>query len=125
MLMATDTAIRKNERSPLIFFTALGAILTIVELWRVEKIQIRIISFHDWMLVGFFPIFLLSLSLRTRRVKKQPQATEKQISLPELDLDAMPDPNLVGLFKITNYVMWFYVAEIVVMHVLRASGISV
>lgn len=99
ILMATDTAIRK-KRSPLIFFTTVGAILTIVGLWRVEKIQIRIISFHDWMLVGFFPIFLLSLSLRTRRVKKQPQATGKQISLPELDLDAIPDPNLVGLFKI-------------------------
>lgn len=125
MLMATDTEIRKNESRALIFFAAVGAILMIVGLWRVEKIQIGIISFHDWMLVGLFPIFILSLSLRTRRVKKQSQATGKRISLPELDLDAIPDPNLVGLFKSTNYVMWLYVTAIVATQVLRVSGISV
>jgi hypothetical protein len=113
--MGADKDVRVKEKTALVFFALLGTILTVIGLWRFEVTQITSISLQDRILVGFFPILVLGLFLRSRLIKLQSKATGKACSMLDLTLAEIPNPNLAKQFRIINTVMWLYAAIVVLM----------
>ena len=114
-LMAADKDVRAKEKRALVFFGLLGTILTVIGLWRFEVTQIASISLHDWILLGFWPVFGVSLFLRSKLIRLQSKATGNACSMLDLDLAEIPNRNLVRQFRIVNAMMWSYATIIIVM----------
>lgn len=125
VFMATDDYCRKKEKNSLRFLMLVGVVLTAVGLWRFKIDQLREVSIHDWVLLSFLPISFLYLRLKTTLVKKQSEAQEQEISLVELNLDAIPDKCLVRQFRILSVVMWGYAVAMLVFHLWSRSGVSI
>jgi len=123
--MATDDYCRTHEKNALRFLVVVGAALTTIGVWGFEIDHFREFSFHDWMLLGFFPIILLYLRLNAKLVKKQSEAQGRDLSLVELELDAIPEKGLVRQFRILRAIMWGYAALVLIVHLWSGSEISI
>lgn len=123
--MATDDYCKTHERNALRFLVVVGVALTAIGLWGFEIDHFRQVSFRDWILVGFFPIILLYLRLKAKLVKKQSEVQGRDLSLVELELDAIPDMGLVKQFRRLSAIMWGYAALVLVVHLWSGSGISI
>lgn len=123
--MATDDYCRTHEKNALRFLVVVGVALTAIGVWGFEIDHVRQVSFHDWILIGFFPIILLYLRLKAKLVKKQSEAQGRDLSLVALDLDAITDKGLVKQFRILSAIMWGYAALVVIVHLWSRSGISI
>jgi hypothetical protein len=113
VFMGADKAIRVGEKRALVFFAVLGTTLTVIGLWQFEVPQIASVSLRDWVLIGFFPIFVLSLFLRSRLIRLQSTTTGKACSVLDLNLAEIPDRRLVRKFRVVNTAMWLYAAMII------------
>ena len=123
--MATDDYCKTHEKNALRFLVVLGSVLTVVGVWGFEVDSIRQVSLQDWALVGFFPIVLLYLRLKAKLVKKQSEVQGRDLSLVELDLDAVPEKDLVRQFRNMSAVMWSYAVLVLGVHIWVGSGISI
>ena len=122
--MATDDYCKTHEKNALRFLVVLGSVLTVVGVWGFVD-SIRQVSLQDWALVGFFPIVLLYLRLKAKLVKKQSEVQGRDLSLVELDLDAVPEKDLVRQFRNMSAVMWSYAVLVLGVHIWVGSGISI
>lgn len=123
--MAADEYCRTHEKNALRFLVVVGVALTAIGAWGFEIDHFRRVSFHDWILVGFFPIILLYLRLRSKLVKRQSEVQGRDLSLVELELDAITDKGLVKQFRILSAIMWGYAALVLIVNLSSGSGISI
>ncbi len=124
VFMLADDYCRKNERSAINFLVVLGAVLTIVAIYNFDVNNISMVSMHDWIVLGFFPIILINLKFRMLLSKMQSGAAGRKSSLIELDLAEIEDKQLVSKFKKSNIVMWVYVVGMISVNIFSKSNIS-
>ncbi|UTW12819.1 hypothetical protein [Marinobacterium rhizophilum] len=110
--MSTDDYCRMHEKNALRFFVVTGIGLAVVGVWNFEIDHFILVSIHDWLLVGFFPIFLLYL-----RFKKKIDGNKFDNQNCELEIDASLDQKLVRRLRALTAIMWAYAALIMVVHV--------
>lgn len=123
--MATDDYCRTHEKNALRFLVVVGLALTAIGVWGFEIGHFHQVSLHDWILVGFFPITLMHLRLKAKLAKKQSEAQGRDLSLVELELDAIPEKGLVRQFRILSAFMWGYAALVLIVHFWSGSEISI
>ena len=123
--MAMDDYCRKSEKNALRFLMLAGVALTAIGVWELETDRLREVSFHDWALLGFLPIFLLHLRLKSNLVKKQSWVRGRQLSLFELKLDAIPEKRLVTRLRILSAFMWVYAVAVLFVHLWGTNGVSI
>lgn len=120
--MAVDKGVRVKEKRALLFFAFLGTTLTVIGLWQFEVTQLTRVSPRDWVLVGFFPVFVLGLFLRSKLIKLQSRTTGRARSMLDLNLADVPDRKLVRQFLIVNTMVWLYAAVIILVQVGLVAG---
>lgn len=123
--MATDDYCRTHEKHALRFLMALGVTLTAIGMWNFEIDHLHQVSFHDWILAGFFPITLLYLRLKSKLIKQQAEDQGRDLSLVELDLKKVTDKRLIKQFRIVNSIMWGYAAVVLIIYFLSGNGLSI
>ena len=97
--MATDEYCRVNEARTLRFLVGTGIVLILVGVWSFEVTAFDRVSLSDWLMVGFFPIFLVYLRLKTQLTKLQAQHQGRVTSLSELDLDVISESHWSESFR--------------------------
>ncbi len=112
--MAADDKLRRTERRSLFILSVFGATFSIIGIWNFDLHQLSNVSFTDWVLIGFFPIFILDLATRRRLAKAQTKSLERECSIFELSIREIPDKGLVTRYHIINKVMWGYAVIVLV-----------
>ncbi len=123
--MATDDKVRRTERRSLVVLAAFGATFSIIGIWNFEIHQLLNVPFTDWMLMGFFPIFILYLTTRRRLVKAQSKSLERECSIFELSIKDIPDKGLVMRYHVINKVMWGYAVIALVALIFGGRDVSI
>lgn len=123
--MATDDYCKKHEKVALRFLVVVGVALTTLGAWRFEIDQYREVQIHDLLLLGFLPISLLYLRQKTHLVKNQSEAQGREVSLLELNLEAVTEKGAVRTFLLLRVVMWGYAVVLLIIHLWSESGNSI
>jgi hypothetical protein len=123
--MATDEYCRVNEARTLRFLVGTGIVLILVGVWSFEVTDFDRVSLSDWLMVGFFPIFLVYLRLKTQLTKLQAQHQGRVTSLSELDLDVISERPLVRKFQRVRVIMWGWAVVALLVHLWSRSGLSI
>lgn len=123
--MATDEYCRVNETRTLRFLVSTGIVLMLVGVWSFEVTDFDRVSLSDWLMVGFFPIFLVYLRLKTQLTKLQAQHQGRVTFLSELDLDVISERPLVRKFQRVRVIMWGWAVVALLVHLWSRSGLSI
>ena len=124
--MATDEYCRVNETRTLRFLVGTGIVLMLVGVWSFEVTDFDRVSFSDWLMVGFFPIFLVYLWLKTLLAKLQAQHQGRITPLSELDLDVISERRpLARWFQRVRVIMWGWAVVALLVHLWSRSGLSI
>jgi Ca2+/Na+ antiporter len=123
--MATDEYCRVNEARTLRFLVGTGIVLMLVGVWSFEVTDFDRVSFSDWLMVGFFPIFLVYLRLKTQLTKSQAQHQGRVTPPSELDLDVISERSLVRNFQRVRVIMWVWAVVALLVHLWSRSGLSI
>jgi hypothetical protein len=97
----------------------------LVGVWSFEVTDFDRVSFSDWLMVGFFPIFLVYLRLKTLLAKLQAQPQGRITPLSELDLDVISERPLVRKFQRVRVIMWGWAVVALLVHLWSRSGLSI
>ncbi|ULG70317.1 hypothetical protein [Marinobacterium sediminicola] len=123
--MATDDHCRAKEIRIFRFLVGTGIAVTLVGVWSFDLADFEMISLSDWMLLGFFPIFLIYLRLKTQLVKLQSQYQGRAISLSELDLAAVSERSLVRKFQRVRVMMGVWAFVTLLANIWSESGFAI
>ena len=123
--MATDEYYRVNEARTLRFLVGTGIVLMLVGVWSFEVTDFDRVSLSDWLMVGFFPIFLVYLRLKTQLTKLQAQHQGHITPLSEFDPDMISERPLVRKFLRVRVIMWGWAVVALLVHLWSRSGLSI
>lgn len=123
--MATDEYCRVNEARTLRFLVGTGIVLMLVGVWSFEVTDFDRVSFSDWLMVGFFPIFLVYLRLKKLLAKLQAQHQGRITPLSEFDPDMISERSLVRKFQKVRVIMWGWAVVALLVHLWSRSGLSI
>jgi Ca2+/Na+ antiporter len=122
--IATDDYGRTHERRALWFLVFLGMLLSGIGLWRLDISHIFEVSVHDWLLLGFFLVFLFYLRLKTRLSRSQPGVEEQSPSLMDIKFNSISNQSLVWLFRVVRAIMWGVAVAVLIVQFLDGNGAS-
>jgi len=114
LFMATDNHCQKNEKNSIYILLLVGTTCLAIGFFTFEFKQISQISVKDWTLLGFLPITLLYLKIKSKLVEIQSEIIGKKSSLLELNLELIEDTVLIKKFKLISKTLWSYVALILI-----------
>lgn len=123
--MAADKYCQAHEARTLRFLAGTASILTLVGVWSFEVADFKSVSLSDWLMLGFFPIFLLHLRLKTQLAKLQSDDQGHTTALSALDLDVISARALVKKFQWVRAIMWGWVVVALLVFLCSSSVFSI